>query len=378
MAPFAVQRHRSEMGGDFPFASTAATGPDAPPPLDPETVEHFCREGWLVARGFLSAERAAELRAAAVELLQRFRRNWRDPAQRLPPPSESTPMWHRTGHAVDLHTGELAGVAFDAWMQPEGSEGGDPTASSAAADTINPHRVQYINDIHDLEPAFARYSRDPELLALLSQLLGDDIDCTQCATVTKPGGINFDYHGWHQDIADYGGSGGIQADGDEQSYRYDSMTNFGNVGTITYLGPGPSGPDTGSTSVLPRSHRTADGAEGPILLPVKTLRPGWPEPVRSVAGMDETLEAEAVTPVFEEGDLLVFDSWLLHRANSNLEKLSKIGIVQVFCRPDCLPLSKLQDKADKDGDAATGGRAVFRGGRPVAAGERTEEGAARL
>ena len=67
MAPFAVQRHRSEMGGDFPFASTAATGPesDAPPPLDPETVEHFCREGWLVARGFLSAERAAELVRAA-------------------------------------------------------------------------------------------------------------------------------------------------------------------------------------------------------------------------------------------------------------------------------------------------------------------------
>ena len=59
------------------------------------------------------------------------------------------------------------------------------------------------------------------------------------------------------------------------------------------------------------------------------------------------------------GDVLNFDSWLLRRVNSNVEAFSKIGIVQVFCRPDCLPLSKFQSATvTGDDDQGTGEVAV--------------------
>ena len=130
---------------------------------------------------------------------------------------------------------------------------------------------------------------------------------------------------------------------------------------MQYLGPGVSGPDSGSTSLIPRTHKTPDNWEGPILLPKKTIRAGWPEPQRSVHGI-EALEPRIVTPSFAEGDVFVWDSWLLHRANSNYEQLSKIGIVQVFCRADCVRLTP----AGEVTHGGTGGWPVARGGKPVA------------
>ena len=160
--------------------------------LSAADVEHFCREGFVVLRGLVSPADVAHLRSEMVDLLQSYRRIW-TPTNAPVLPTPETPMWQATGHGIDLRSGEPVGCAFDAWMKP-GAE--DPTKAAAAADTLNPHRVQYINDIQKLNTAVAEYNRSPRLLSALSQLLGDDINCTQCATVTKPGGINFDYHGW--------------------------------------------------------------------------------------------------------------------------------------------------------------------------------------
>lgn len=372
---------------DFPF------GTQPPPPsavLSADDIEHFCQQGFVVLRGMVPPADVAHLRSEVVAMLQNYRRNW-TPTNTPVLPTPDSAMWQATGHGIDMRTGELVGCAFDAWMKP-GPE--DPTRAAAAADTLNPNRVQYINGIQ-LNAAVAEYNRSPRLLAALSQLLGEDINCTQCATVTKPGGINFDYHGWHQDIADYSGSGGIQVDGDEKTFRYFGTTNFGNVGTITYLGPGDSGEDTGSTSLIPGSHRepaaswVADGGsaahhastvgrhaspwrqDGPqIYLPTKQLRDGWPEPERSVAGL-RALLPRVVTPTFSEGDVLIFDSWILHRANSNIEVLSKLGVVQVYTRPDCL-------RRDTGEMAGGQGWPVLRNGRAVATDASTEVETARL
>ena len=35
--------------------------------------------------------------------------------------------------------------------------------------------------------------------------------------------------------------------------------------------------------------------------------------------------------------VLVFDSWVVHRANGNSSAASKIGLLNVYCRPDCKP-----------------------------------------
>ena len=95
---------------------------------------------------------------------------------------------------------------------------------------------------------------------------------------------------------------------------------------------------------------------------------------RSVLRMAELLP-KAVTPTVDPGDVLIFDSWVLcvstmsrpvppllgsadmclgsHRANSNLRKdefASKIGLVNVYCRPDCQRLDPPDGHKGKEED----------------------------
>jgi ectoine hydroxylase-related dioxygenase (phytanoyl-CoA dioxygenase family) len=234
------------------------------------------------------------------------------------------------------------------------------------ADVANPHRVGYVNDLHLHQAALAPTLAMPRLLHCLTELLGPDIDAWQVATVVKSPQLRWAGGGysWHQDIADYGGSG--DTDGAGTDFTYHGMTNFGNVCAITYLSD--CAPDHGGTSVIPRSHRTAAGAEGPVRRPLFTSGATaglWNGPYRTVEGID-ALEAGAVTPTVAAGSVLLFDSWLLHRANINLSAESKIGLVNVFCRPDTLPAA-----GPRAGGEGTLGLALVRAGRlvePVAGG----------
>ena len=76
-------------------------------------------------------------------------------------------------------------------------------------------------------------------------------------------------------------------------------------------------------SIVPRTHRTPDGREGPVLPRVAEVaaRPedGHPDETggalrrgeqRSVLRMAELLP-KAVTPTVDPGDVLIFDSWVL-------------------------------------------------------------------
>lgn len=157
--------------------------------------------------------------------------------------------------------------------------------------------------------------------------------------------------GQHQDIVDYGGT---SQDGDG---AYGGMSNFGNLLTITYLSPVSAG--RGSTKLAPRSHRTPDGKEGPVRPREHHQRaPGLDPPgvqMRSLQGADE-LEAVALVPEFEAGDVLIVDSWLAHRVESNADPVSKIGLINVYCRPDCVPTDP--ERCGKGADEP-----VMRGGR---------------
>ena len=52
----------------------------------------------------------------------------------------------------------------------------------------------------------------------------------------------------------------------------------------------------------------------------------WSGPFRSVEGWEE-LQPRAVTLTMAPGDVLIFDSWLVHCANGNSEEESKTGFV---------------------------------------------------
>lgn len=117
---------------------------------------------------------------------------------------------------------------------------------------------------------------------------------------------------------DYGGTGG---DGPQQYY---GMTNFGNLLTITYLNHCAAG--RGTTIIAPGFHRTANGQEGPVRERGHEQRGQGLDPPgtkrRTISGVAE-LEAVALYPSFAPGDLLICDSWLPHRVDSNVSSIGR-------------------------------------------------------
>lgn len=193
-----------------------------------------------------------------------------------------------------------SGANFDLWTDEPG-------------DDLNPHRVTYLNDVFLMHDRLDAHMRDPKLLGVFCDLFGSDINGFQSATVVKPNQINFDYHGWHQDAPDY-----------------IPLSNYKNACALTYLGE--MGSDTGGTSLVPRSHRCGLFKRGSEKVD------GWPMTKRIIFGFDK-FEPRAITPQFHPGDLLVFDSWIMHRANSNFTDRTKIGLINVFQSADCIDLS---------------------------------------
>ena len=146
---------------------------------------------------------------------------------------------------------------------------------------------------------------------------------------------------------------------------YRGMTNYGNLCCITYLHE--AGKQRGGTEVIPGTHRSPDRSTERLLLGT-TIHEQGRLSRRSVEGLDELLPA-AVSPKFEPGDVLLFDSWVLHRADSNFQDHTVVGLVNVYCRPDCRPR---QPSGDVHLAAASSnwpmGPAVLRSGEVVTAG----------
>jgi ectoine hydroxylase-related dioxygenase (phytanoyl-CoA dioxygenase family) len=115
--------------------------------LAPDEVERYHREGWLVPRLRLSADRVAELRAALAELIER------NPGV-------------RPEKLVSAHIE------------------GDPAAGNAEG--VRGHR------------SFLELARDPDIVELVAGVLGDDIVLWGCHVFCKPAHEGFETP-WHQD-----------------------------------------------------------------------------------------------------------------------------------------------------------------------------------
>ena len=208
-------------------------------------------------------------------------------------------MRDAAGEILSGATRGTPGVGFDPWTKQPGDE-------------VNPNRVTYLNDIFLMHERFDAHMRASALTQIFCELYGPDINGFQSATVIKTPQLNNDFHGWHQDAPDYV-----------------PLSNFKNGCAITYLHA--MGPDTGGTSLVPGSHRDGVFERG-----YETVE-GWPVKKRVIVGF-ETYEALAIAPEFNPGDVLVFDSWLMHRANSNYTNESKIGLINVYQAKDCIDL----------------------------------------
>lgn len=263
----------------------------------------YARDGYLVIRGLLDAGEVAALRAAMAGLIAPL-----TPADRSP----------------DL--------GFDPWQRlaPDQVPPGD---------VINPHRVIYMNDLHLQHARLDAHMRLARIADIFCGLWEADIGAFQSAAVIKPPGQDNEYHGWHQDMPDYV-----------------PLSNDRNGCIITYLHE--MGPDTGGTSLVPGTHRSALDA-----LPERTYSQvqGWPGKLqkRGIAGFDPD-RADVVAPLFQPGDALVFHSSLYHRANSNADGSSKIGLINVYMAEDCVDLTERNQ-------FRAGGVRVTRDGVPVQA-----------
>jgi phytanoyl-CoA hydroxylase len=141
--------------------------------------------------------------------------------------------------------------------------------------------------LHTADETFAPFSHDDRLGELLEALLGPDVDCFLSQFIFKnPGAWG---QPWHQD-----------------SYYFAFEPARPVVGVS--LAVTPATRENGCLYVLPGSHRD------PIHTHVPDRRPG--ANIGYVEIVDRDLSAAVAMPM-DPGDLLVFDSHLVHRSSDN-------------------------------------------------------------
>lgn len=238
--------------------------------LTQDELCQFDSEGYLILRQFFGSAEVARLREAMVAVLGQVKRGTK-------------------------------GIGFDVWTSEPG-------------DRLNPHRVTYLNDIFLLHPVLDEHMRSERLGEVFAELYDADVYAFQSATVVKPPDFNFEYLGWHQDAPDYV-----------------PLSNYKLSSAITYLSD--TGPDSGGTSVVPRSHKLGLFERGYV------EEPGWPVKRRVIVGFEE-FEEQVVSPEFSAGDVMLFHPCLMHCANSNFTDESKIGLINAYRAADCIDMTE--------------------------------------
>jgi phytanoyl-CoA hydroxylase len=170
--------------------------------------------------------------------------------------------------------------------------------------------------------------------AVVSDLLGPDVDVFQSMFILKnPGAWG---QPWHQD---------------SYYFNFDQQPQVG-----LWLAISEATLENGCLSVLPGSH------ENPVLTHVPDRREGANQGYLEILDTDE---AEAIPVLMEPGDLLVFNSYLLHKSVDNRGTGRRAAMVYHYGRADSVNLAP--PEVQKIQNMVTRWVPVMRGGAPVSA-----------
>jgi ectoine hydroxylase-related dioxygenase (phytanoyl-CoA dioxygenase family) len=165
------------------------------------------------------------------------------------------------------------------------------------SDAVNPEdRVSKIFVLHDWDPVFGPVAREDRLLDVMCELLGPDVDCFLSQFIFKnPGAIG---QPWHQDSLYF------PFEPDHQVGVWIAVTDA----TAT----------NGPLSVLPGSHRE------PLHEHVPDRRPDANLGYTEIVDMDFSEQQQVL---MSAGDVLVFDSHLMHCSTDNESDAARAAMV---------------------------------------------------
>lgn len=249
-------------------------------PLTAEQIEHFRREGWLLLPGLVPASVREDLLAVSADHLRRA----------VPP------------------------VEYEAEL-------GYPGAP-ASLDAPGGRTIRRLRGAWQRDEVVRRQAGDPDVLARLRQLLGEDIRLTlahhNCVMTKHPGYGTAT--GWHRDI------------------RYWSFQR--NELISVWLALGAERASNGALLVIPGSHRIA--VQPHQLDELDFLRPDVEE--------NKALFAQGRVVEMEPGDVLFFHSGLFHAAGRNDGDAVKHSLVFAYRDAKNLPLPGT--RSEQGGDVA--------------------------
>jgi hypothetical protein len=222
---------------------------------------------------------------------------------------------HRVRHELDrrgfvlvralIPRDEIARMAagFDRLLDLARTDPGDVGGARFVVDR-SPFRLRRVVWCGGAEPALHPYGGDPRFVALAVEALGIDpvVQLVQQAHFKLPhDGVGF---GWHQDASN-------------RRYGTDLWTDVDGRGSFVQiaLAIDPQGPGNGGLRFLPGSHRlgfVADPVTG------------------AIPAVDES---QAITPVLEPGDAVVFGPFLVHGSEPNASDGPRRLFLQGYAAP---------------------------------------------
>jgi ectoine hydroxylase-related dioxygenase (phytanoyl-CoA dioxygenase family) len=249
--------------------------------LSTEEALHYHREGWLIPRYRLPAERIARL-AAALEALLRD-----NPGV-------------RPEKLVSAHV--------------EGDSSDGPNRDGVHREGVNREGVKGHRD-------FLALARDPEIVELVSGVIGDDVILWGCHVFCKPAGHGYATP-WHQDG------------------HYWPIRPLANC--TVWVALEPSTVANGCLRVIPRSHHA------------QQLHPHLHEDRHDLA-LNQRLadgtfdEGEAVDLELQPGQMSLHDVYMIHGAAANTSAMRRTGVALRY-----MPASSVFERDLRPVDGKTG------------------------